>query len=95
MCPLADGETVAGRVPLPGLVEADETSIPFRGKDGPAERRPGRSHEGKLLIAGAVEIRGKAPGRARLAVIGDYSAGTLGAFVAGNVVQGGAVVSDD
>jgi hypothetical protein len=82
------------REPLTGLVEVDESSIPFRTKDAPAARRPGRSHEGKLLIAGAVEIRGKAPGRARLAVIGDYSAGTLGAFVAGNVAQGSTVVSD-
>jgi hypothetical protein len=82
------------REPLAGLVEVDETSIPFRGKDGPAERRPGRSHEGKLLIAGAVEIRGKGPGRARLAVIGDYSAASLGGFVAGNVANGGTVVSD-
>ena len=82
------------REPLAGLVEVDETSIPFRGKDGPAERRPGRSHEGKLLIAGAVEIRGKGPGRARLAVIGDYSAAGLGGFVAGNVANGSTVVSD-
>ena len=38
-----------GREPLAGLVEVGETSIPFRGKDGPTERRPGRSHEGGLL----------------------------------------------
>src|SRR5215203_2372622 len=82
------------REPLAGLVEVDETSIPFRGKDGPAERRPGRSREGKLLIAGAVEIRGKGPGRARLAVIGDCSAASLGGFVAGNVAGGSTVVSD-
>src|SRR3954454_12798100 len=70
------------REPLAGLVEVDETSIPFRGKDEPV--RPGRAHEGKLLIAGAVEIKGKGPGRVRLAVIEDYSATTLDAFVAGN-----------
>ena len=50
----------------------DETSPPFRAGGEPA--RPGRSHDGRLLVAGAVEIRGKRPGRARLAVIGDYSA---------------------
>src|SRR3954464_11598333 len=66
------------REPLAGLVEVDETSLPFRAGGEPA--RPGRSHDGKLLVAGAVEIRGKGPGRARLAVIGDYSAATLGAF---------------
>ena len=82
------------RSPLGGLVEVDETSLPFRAGDAPAGPRPGRSHEGKLLLAGAVEIRGKGPGRARLAVIKDYSAAALGAFVAGNVADGGTVVSD-
>src|SRR5881397_4168595 len=65
------------REPLAGLVEVDETSLPFRTKDDPVGPRPGRSHEGKLLVAGAVEIRGKGPGRTRLAVIGDYSAESL------------------
>src|SRR3954471_1066474 len=80
------------REPLAGLVEVDETSLPFRAGDTPA--RPGRSHDGKLLVAGAVEIRGKGPGRVRLAVIGDYSAESLGGFVAGNVADGSTVVSD-
>ena len=66
------------REPLAGLVEVDETSIPFRARGEPV--RPGRSHDGKLILAGAVEIRGKAPGRVRLAVIGDYSAVALGAW---------------
>ena len=82
------------REPLAGLVEVDETSLSFRTKDGPVAAKPGRSHEGKLLVAGAVEIVGKGPGRVRLAVIGDYSAATLNAFVAGNVVAGSTVVSD-
>ena len=80
------------RSPLGGLVEVDETRLPFRGGGEPV--RPGRSHEGKLLIAGAVEIRGAGPGRTRLAVIGGYSAASLGAFVAGNVADGSTVVSD-
>src|SRR3954467_5024542 len=66
--------------------------LPFRGGGEPA--RPGRSHDGKLLVAGAVEIRGKGSGRTRLAVIGDYSAVALGGFVAGNVAAGSTVVSD-
>src|SRR3954453_21315405 len=74
------------RAPLGGLVEVDETSLPFRAGYTPA--RPGRSHDGKLLVAGAVEIRGAGPGRTRLAVIGDYSAESLGGFVAGNVASG-------
>ena len=35
-------------------------------------------------FAGAVEIRGRGPGRARLAVIGNYSADTLGALCRDN-----------
>jgi transposase-like protein len=80
------------REPLAGPVEVDESSLPFRAKDEPA--RPGRAHDGKLLIAGAVEIVGKGPGRVRLVVIEDYSAATLDAFVAGNVAAGSTVVSD-
>jgi hypothetical protein len=83
-----------GREPLAGLAEVDETSIPFRAKDEPVAARPGRAHEGKLLIAGAVEIAGKGPGRARLAVIRDYSGESLGGFVAAAVAAGGTVVSD-
>src|SRR5206468_3019658 len=75
------------REPLAGLVKVDETSLPFRGEGEPA--RPGRSHDGKLLIAGAVEIRGEGPGRTRLAVIGDYSAVARGAFLAAAVAAGG------
>ena len=82
------------REPLAGLVEVDETSIPFRTKDQPVAARPGRAHEGKLLIAGAVEIAGRGPGRARLAVIGDHSGEGLGGFVAATVADGSAVVSD-
>ena len=82
------------REPLAGLVEVDETSLSFRTKDDPVTAKPGRSHEGRLLIAGAVEIVGKGPGRIRLTVIGDYSAATLNAFVAGNVAAGSTVVSD-
>jgi transposase-like protein len=80
------------REPLSGLVEVDETSVPFRVNDEPA--RPGRSHEGELLLAGAVEIEGKGPGRIRLAVIDDYSAVALGAFVAAVIAAGSTVVSD-
>ena len=89
-----------GRGPLAGLVEVDETSLPFRTKDEPVAAKPGRSHQGKLLIAGAgagagaVEIVGKGPGRVRLAAIEDYSAATLSAFVAAAIAGGSTVVSD-
>ncbi len=82
------------RALLTGLVEVDETTIPLRAQNEPVRGRPGRSGQGRLLIAGAVEIKGKAPGRARLAVIADYSAATLGGFVAGHVAAGSTVVSD-
>src|SRR4051794_39405822 len=51
------------REPLAGVVEVGETSLPFRAEGEPV--RPGRSHDGKLLVAGAVEIRGEGPGPAR------------------------------
>jgi transposase-like protein len=82
------------REPPAGLVEVDETSLSFRTKDDPVAAKPGRSREGKLLVAGAVEIVDKGPGRVRLTVIADYSAATLNAFVAGNVAAGSTVVSD-
>src|SRR4051812_47947613 len=68
------------REPLAGLVEVAETSIPFRARGEPV--RPGRSHDGKLLVTGAVEIKGKGPGRGRLAGVGGYSAGAPGALCA-------------
>ena len=80
------------REPLAGLVEVDETNLPFRVGGEPA--RPGRSHEGELVVAGAIEIKGKGPGRIRLAVIGSCSAVALGAFVAAAIATGSTVVSD-
>jgi transposase-like protein len=82
------------RAPLAGLIEVDETTIPFRAKDEPIVAKPGRADAGRLLVAGAVEIRGKAPGRVRLTLIGDYAATTLGGFIAANVAKGSTVVSD-
>src|SRR5689334_9238594 len=49
------------REPLAGLVEVDETGLPFRARGEPA--RPGRLHGGRRLVAGAFGLRGKAPGR--------------------------------
>jgi transposase-like protein len=82
------------REPLAGLIEVDETSIPFRTKNEPVAAKPGRAHDGKLLIAGAVEIKGKGPGRARLAVIDDYAAESLSGFVAAATTAGSTIVSD-
>lgn len=70
------------RQPLAGLVEVDETEIPCRAKDDPPTGAGGRSGQGKLLIAGAVEVRPGGPGRIRLAAIEDFSASSLHAFLA-------------
>ena len=43
------------RNPLSGLVEIDEASLPFRTKDDPPTGGQGRSHDGKMLIVGAIE----------------------------------------
>ena len=79
---------------MTGLVEADETSVSYRTKDDPPAGGPGRSHTGKLLVAGAVEIAGNRPGRARLRTIADYSADSLSGFVAAAVAPGATVASD-
>ena len=82
------------REPLAGVVEADETSLRQRRGDDPRPVKRGRAKEGRLLVAGAVELKGEGPGRVRLAVIDDYSADSLGGFVAGAVAAGSTVVSD-
>ena len=63
-----------GRSPLAGLVEIDETAIPLRRKDEPPAGGQGRSRQGKMLVAGAVEVHDGGPGRVRLATIADCSA---------------------
>ena len=47
------------RNPLTGLIEIDETTIHHRTKEDPPAGGQGRSHDAKLLIAGAVEIKGQ------------------------------------
>jgi hypothetical protein len=44
------------REPLSGVVEADETIIPFRTQEDPIVLPAGRSRVGKMLVAGAVEV---------------------------------------
>jgi hypothetical protein len=61
-----------GRSPLAGLVEVDETEIACRSKKDPVTGGGGRSHQGKMLVVGAVEIEdgGRGPGRNGLARCG-------------------------
>ena len=56
---------------LSGLVEIDEASLPFRTRNDPPGGGQGRSHDGKMLIIGAIELGDgtSCPGRLRLAEI--------------------------
>jgi transposase-like protein len=95
------------REPLEGVVEVDQTEIPFR--EGDAFFEPGNA--GKILVIGAVEVidrdtnRAKPrrkhakyldtrSGRIRLAMIADNSAGSIKAFVSANVKRGTALLTD-
>jgi ISXO2-like transposase domain len=71
---------------LAGLVEVDETEIAWRSKYGPVTGGVGRSHQGKIIVVGAVEDGG--PGRIRLAEVPDYSADSLHPFIAGYLTPG-------
>lgn len=87
------------RSPLRGLVEVDETSIPFRRKDDPPAGGQGRSAVGKIAVIGAVEIlknnQGhEVPGRLRLTPIPDFSAVTLESFVTGMIETKSTVRTD-
>lgn len=83
-----------GRSPLAGLVEIDETAIPLHRKDEPPAGGQGRSRQGKMLVAGAVEVHDGGPGRVRLGAIRDASAESLHAFVAANLEAGATARTD-
>lgn len=83
-----------GRDPLTGLVEVDETELPCRSKNDPLSGGGGRSHQGKILIAGAVEVQQKGPGRIRLSVIKDFSADSLHGFLRAAVAPGATAKTD-
>jgi ISXO2-like transposase domain/Transposase zinc-ribbon domain len=85
-----------GRALLAGLVEVDETEIVCRSKNGPLTGGGGRSHQGKMLVVGAVEVQddGVGPGRIRLQQVPDYSAQSLHAFVAANLARGATAKTD-
>ena len=82
------------RNPLAGLVEVDETKIPCRSKHDPPGGGGGRSHQGKMLVVGAVEIEGGGPGRIRLAAVSDYSAESLHPFIAAHLAPGATAKTD-
>lgn len=81
-----------GREPLQGEVEVDDTWI--GGEQ--AGLRGSRQLKGRkaALVLVAVEKRGRATGRARMAVIPDFKASTLLAFLQQNVAPGSTVYTD-
>ena len=81
---------------LQEIVEVDEASVPFR-EGGGAEGRSGtgRSSQGKMLLAGAVELsEDREPRRIRLNEIDNYGAGSLRGFIADVVEPGAQVITD-
>ncbi len=82
------------RAPLSGLVEIDETVIPFRRKADPPHGGRGRSTEAKMPVAAAVEVNNGRPGRLRLARVADFSAASLHAFVKANLEVGATAKTD-
>jgi transposase-like protein/predicted RNA-binding Zn-ribbon protein involved in translation (DUF1610 family) len=83
------------RLPLWGIVEVDETTIPYRTSSDPVAGGQGRSHVGKLAVVGAVEITQDGhPRRIRLEVVKDYGGATLKGFIRRNVMPKSAVVTD-
>jgi transposase-like protein len=98
---LRQGMFNAERIPLSGLVEADETHIggPAKGQKG----RGARKDENKTLIGGAVEIleyfdkKGSVQhkaGKLRLQVLKCASEEEIGHFIRANVALGSTIKSD-
>ncbi len=80
---------------LQGVVEVDETEMPLRRKVDPLAGGQGRSPQGKMFVAGAVELSPDGqPRRIRLAPIADFSAATLKPFVAATAAPGARVITD-
>src|SRR5437867_475587 len=78
-----------GRERLRGTVEVDEAYI-----GGARCGKGGRGAYGKVLVAGAVEVRGQKMGRIRLGVIRGASTDQLLGFVKAMVEEGSTVITD-
>jgi transposase-like protein len=82
------------RALLSGVVEIDETQIPYRTKEDPVAGCGGRCPDGKMQVIVAVEVTGGVPGRLRLGVIEDASSASLHPFIMGTVVEGTTLKTD-
>ena len=83
------------RALLSGLVEIDETQIPYRTKDDPVAGGGGRDPDGKMQVIVAVEVIDKAtPGRLRLGMIADASSASLHPFIKASVAPGATLKTD-
>ena len=80
----------SGRDRLIGLVEVDETYIGGE-RPGPT----GRGALGKVIVAGAVDVRGKYANRVRLKVIPDVTQATLTDFVKTHIEEQSTIRTDD
>lgn len=83
------------RTPLEGVIEVDETVMPFRKKTDPLGPKQGKSPIGKLFVVGAVEVReGRYPGRCRLERLHGLDHTHLHSFVLRNTAAGSLIVTD-
>lgn len=78
-----------GRDRLRGDVEVDESYL-----GGPESGIPGRGALGKVLLAGAMELRQGRFGRARLVLIPEASTVSLAAFLEASVEPDSHVITD-
>ncbi|MBE9482505.1 MAG: IS1595 family transposase [Chloroflexi bacterium] len=79
-----------GRDRISGFVEVDETYIGGE-RPGPT----GRGALGKVIVAGAVDIKGKSANRIRLRVIPNVTGETLTDFIKSSVQEGSTIKTDD
>ena len=78
-----------GRNQLTGAIEVDETYV-----GGVGTKVRGRGAKRKTIVAIAAEVRGRGPGRIRMAQIPDLSALSLRGFVRDNVRRGSELRTD-
>ncbi len=84
------------RNPLSGLVVVDEVSLSFRSRNDPPASGQDRSHDGKMLMIGALEPGdGNTPDRLRLAEIASYGADDIGGLFLETAASSDATIKTD